>query len=169
MKTQRATYTAVAMRSGNWWAIEVPEVRGVFSQARRLDQVEQMARDAISLMLQIPSKSFDVDVVPTAPQSMRGLLEEYRNQRDVAEKSQSRAADLAQEIIAMSDAEDLTVRDVGELMGLSFQRVQQLRSHRRATEVRGSRARGKASTAVAGSVFAAGVARTARSLGKQVK
>lgn len=58
----RATYTARAERSGKWWAIEVPEIPGVFTQVKRLDQVEEMARDAIALMLEVPADSFDTEV-----------------------------------------------------------------------------------------------------------
>ena len=31
-----ATYTATATRSGSWWAIQVEELDGVWTQARRL-------------------------------------------------------------------------------------------------------------------------------------
>ena len=48
------TYTAVARRAGDWWAISVPELKGVHTQARRLSRVEAMARDAIALMLDVP-------------------------------------------------------------------------------------------------------------------
>src|SRR5690242_11280287 len=34
----KKTYTVLARRSGGWWAISVPELKGVHSQARRLDQ-----------------------------------------------------------------------------------------------------------------------------------
>ncbi|MEU3452396.1 hypothetical protein ABZ671_02140 [Micromonospora sp. NPDC006766] len=46
----------------------MPEIKGVFSQARRLDQVEGMAREAIALMLDVDPHSFDVDVQPDLPQ-----------------------------------------------------------------------------------------------------
>ena len=41
--------TAKAQRSDKWWAIEVPEIPGLFTLARRLDQVAEMV---------------DVEVVP---------------------------------------------------------------------------------------------------------
>jgi predicted RNase H-like HicB family nuclease len=47
------TYTAVCRRSGSWWAIGVRELKGVHTQARRLDQVAAMAREAIALMLDV--------------------------------------------------------------------------------------------------------------------
>ena len=48
-----ADYHAVGERSGDWWAITVAELAGVFSKARHHEQVESMAREAIALMLDI--------------------------------------------------------------------------------------------------------------------
>lgn len=58
----RQTYTVMVERDQGWWAIRVAELPGVFSQARRLDGVEVMARDAISLLREVPPDSFDVVV-----------------------------------------------------------------------------------------------------------
>ncbi len=55
-------YTVRAQRTGDWWAIDSPDVPGVFSQAKRLDRVEEMAREAIALLLEVPADSFEVDV-----------------------------------------------------------------------------------------------------------
>lgn len=38
--------TAHITRSGRWWAIEVPDVPGLHTQARRRDQIEAMVIDA---------------------------------------------------------------------------------------------------------------------------
>lgn len=59
------TYTAVCHRSGNWWAISVRGLKGVHTQARRLDQVTDMARDAIALMLNIDPSEIEVAVDPS--------------------------------------------------------------------------------------------------------
>lgn len=61
------TYTVMARRSGGWWAIEAPEVAGVRSQARSIDQIEPMARDAIALMADVPPDSFGVEVEIVTP------------------------------------------------------------------------------------------------------
>ena len=61
-----ATYHVVAERSGDWWAITVAELAGVFSQARRREQVESTAREAIALMLDIHESdvgSIEVELV----------------------------------------------------------------------------------------------------------
>jgi predicted RNase H-like HicB family nuclease len=60
-------YTARARRSGEWWAVQIVELDHVFTQARRLDQVEAMARDAVALTLEVAPDSFDITVVPVLP------------------------------------------------------------------------------------------------------
>ncbi len=55
-------YNVNVQRSGQWWAISVPQLRGVFSQSRRRGDVEAMARDAIALYLDVPADSFDITV-----------------------------------------------------------------------------------------------------------
>lgn len=48
-------YTAiVGPRDGDWFPVEVPSVPGVFTQGRDLVEVEEMAREAIALMLDVP-------------------------------------------------------------------------------------------------------------------
>lgn len=37
-------------RSDGWWAVSVPDVPGLFTQARRLDQVEGLVREASELL-----------------------------------------------------------------------------------------------------------------------
>lgn len=59
-------YAAVCRRSDDWWAVAVLELRGAHTQARRLDQAEHVARDAISLMLDVAPGSFDVDLLHRA-------------------------------------------------------------------------------------------------------
>ncbi|NEG89801.1 type II toxin-antitoxin system HicB family antitoxin [Bifidobacterium aerophilum] len=48
--TPIANATAVCTCSGGWWAVEVPEIPGLFIQARRLDQVEEQVRDAAEML-----------------------------------------------------------------------------------------------------------------------
>jgi len=44
----------VGRRDGDWFPVEVPSVPGVFTQGRDFVEVEEMARDAIALMLDVP-------------------------------------------------------------------------------------------------------------------
>lgn len=61
-KLRIETYTAEVRRSGRWWGIAVPEVKGVHTQARRLADVEDMARDAIGAVLELDPASVRVSV-----------------------------------------------------------------------------------------------------------
>lgn len=122
----RTTYTVRAYRSGNWWAIEVPQVPGALSQARRLDQVEEMARDAISIVLEVDDDSFDVAVQPDLPESMAELTEAVDQLRADAEQAEARLRQTRRRAIDALLAEGLPQRDVGALLHLSHQRVSQL-------------------------------------------
>lgn len=124
--TERPTYRALCRRSGGWWAVSIPELRGVHTQARRLDQVDEMARDAIALFLELDPGSFDVLVVPELPEPLRARLEGVRNQRRLAEELQKSATVATAELVTTLLEYGLTVRDVGHLFGLSHQRAAQL-------------------------------------------
>ena len=48
------TFRVVARRGDAWWGIQVRELDWVFSQARRLDEVVETARDAIAAYYDVP-------------------------------------------------------------------------------------------------------------------
>lgn len=54
--------TARAERSGQWWIVAVDEVDGLFTQTRRLDEIPDMVRDALTLCPEITSTPEDVEV-----------------------------------------------------------------------------------------------------------
>lgn len=122
----KATYTALAERGDGWWAITVPELRGVFSQARRLARVEPMARDAISLMLDIPADSFDVQVREVLDPEADVLVAEAIQARADATEHQRIAARKSREAVRTLDRLGLPQRDIGRVLHLSHQRVAQL-------------------------------------------
>ena len=56
--------TAKVTRSGEWFAVEVPEVPGVFTQVSRLELVPEMVRNAVAVMTDGDEDSIEVaDVV----------------------------------------------------------------------------------------------------------
>ena len=59
MKTE---LVANCQRYEGWWVVDVPEVRGLHTQCRRLDQVEDMVKDAAALLLNQPESNFVVTV-----------------------------------------------------------------------------------------------------------
>jgi predicted RNase H-like HicB family nuclease len=82
------TCIASCQRSGSWWSISVPEIKGLHSHARRLDQVEGMARDAIAPMLDVPAESFAVEVRPEFPPAAARAVEARRAAKDAAKEAE---------------------------------------------------------------------------------
>ncbi|BCJ65939.1 type II toxin-antitoxin system HicB family antitoxin [Polymorphospora rubra] len=115
-------FTAVCTRSGNWWAISIPEIKGVHSQARRLDQVEAMAREAIALMLNVAPDSFELEVSPQLPPKVSHALVARRAAREADLVAERATAEAVSELLA----DGYTVRDAGRMLGISPQRVSQI-------------------------------------------
>ncbi len=122
-------YRVEVVRSGNWWAISVPALRGVFSQAKRLDQVETTARQAIAMMLDVDESEvgpIEVDVTP--PAGTAELLDEARRSASVASEAAAAAARARREAARLLRRAGLPTRDIGELLGVSHQRISQILS-----------------------------------------
>ncbi|WP_191564910.1 hypothetical protein [Janibacter melonis] len=118
--------TAKVTRSGGWWAIEVPEVRGVFTQAKRLDQVAETVADAVAVMEDVDPASVEVAIEPALSENTRVDISEAQRLSKAAEAAVSNASAQMRRAVAGALAEGLTVRDVGILLDLSPQRVSQL-------------------------------------------
>ena len=126
--TEPATvsYLAVARRSGRWWAVEVPSLPGVFTQARTLDAVEPMVRDAIAMFRHAAAESIAVEVQCEPPAEARGDVEEALARRAEAERAQAAATAAMRQAVAALAQIGLTNRDAGRLLGVSHQRVAQI-------------------------------------------
>lgn len=132
-RTMRPVYAAIAVRSGGWWALEVPELPGVFTQTRRLDLAERAVRDAIAVFLGAAPDSFDVEVLPRLSPEFVERLEEARRLRREAELAGQAASEATRRLVQELLDGGLTVRDAGTMLGVSHQRVAQLDGSRRAT------------------------------------
>jgi predicted RNase H-like HicB family nuclease/DNA-binding XRE family transcriptional regulator len=125
------TYAVVARRSGKWWALEVPDVPGAFSQARTLTAAPAMARDAIATLLDVDPHSFDVTVTPVLDPAYAKLLDEAKTLAKRAEKSRDDAARTSRGAVeALVKDLHMTQREAAQVMGVSFQRVSQLLKER---------------------------------------
>lgn len=121
------TYKATATRSDGWWSVhaEVPGA-SVWTQARRLDQVEGAVREAIALALDVPEDSFAVDLEPQLPIEVQRNVDAVREASQLAVAAQESAARLREWLARMLVDDGYTTRDAGRIMGLSSQRVSQL-------------------------------------------
>lgn len=126
----RPKYKVTAQRDGRWWFVRVPEVPGAVTQARRLDQVEAMAREVVSLLLEVPPDSFDLDVQAAIPDEVRAELAHARDLQRQAERTQAEAATLVRDAARKLREQGLSVADIGAVLGVSFQRASQLLDQR---------------------------------------
>lgn len=115
--------TAICRRVNGWWAVEVPEIPGLFTQARRLDQVEAMVRDAADML---GVKVGDVAIDPQLDEATQRMVDDLFAKREAARKAQEEASRLARSTVATLRSEGLTVRDVATVTGVSPQRVSAL-------------------------------------------
>ena len=121
--------TARARRSGDWWAIDVPEVEGVFTQTKRLDQAAEEAAHAVATMLDIRAADVEVVLDVLLPKDVDVVVGNVRTLADDAEKAQRAASAAMRDVVSkLRQAAGLSVRDVGVILGISHQRVAQLES-----------------------------------------
>jgi hypothetical protein len=120
------SYTVRARRIGHWWALDVVGVRGAHTQVRRIDQAEEMAREAIAGVLDIPPASFAIVLAPEVPAPVRTLVDNATKARSEAAEAQDAAMQLTRDAARRLVDDGLTVRDAGALLGISHQRITQL-------------------------------------------
>ena len=107
------------------WIVNVPRIKGCHSYGRTLDQARTRIKEALRL--------FDVrDAHLTEevrlPADLLGMVRQARRSRQRAEVQQKAAqADLRRVVSRLARA-GLSRRDAGDLLGLSRQRVQQLKT-----------------------------------------
>lgn len=116
--------TAKVTRSGRWWAIEIPEVQGAYSQARRLNEVPVEAAEAVATVLDIDPGDIDVEIsVNYDPASEAAKV---RTDLEKALAAMQEASNQMAQLARNMKSDGLTVREIGTVMGVSPQRAQQL-------------------------------------------
>ena len=123
------TYAAKVSRDGKWWMIDIPEIDGL-TQARRIADVEQAARELVAVTLDVRLSEVAVDIryqdiagVPVEAQ-LHAINEE---KAEAARLEEDAAAKTSQLVRALVDRK-VPVRDIGAMLRISFQRVHQIAS-----------------------------------------
>lgn len=121
-------YTAMVSREGRWWMISIPELDGV-TQARRLSEAKQMAREYIAVTLDLKLSEVAVDLqivdvegVTDLAARMNRIREEKAEAARLEAEALEESARLAKELVNA----EVPLRDAAEVLGVSYQRVHQL-------------------------------------------
>jgi len=120
------SYRVDVIRSGQWWAIEVPELPGVFSQVRRIDQVDEAVKEAIAMMTDADEADVSIDVEVESGSDIEALLATLKQSSSAAEAAREQEAADRRHVIEQLRSKGLPNRDVATLIGLSHQRVAQI-------------------------------------------
>ncbi|WP_155918271.1 hypothetical protein [Marmoricola sp. URHB0036] len=115
------------LRDGKWWMINIPEIGGV-TQARRLAEAGQAAAEYIALSEDLALSEVDVDIVSVDVNGMDvhaagELVEHLRTEVRVLE---GLIAQLTSATARQLVDDDVPLRDIAEVLGVSHQRVAQI-------------------------------------------
>lgn len=119
------TYHADVSWDGRFWLIRVPEIDRS-TQALRYKDVPAMASDLIEIMAGIGPDEYDLALTVTLPSSVRDHLARAEVLREEAERKRSEAASESRAAVRELLSYGLSQREAGDILGLSFQRVNQL-------------------------------------------
>ena len=116
------SYSATVERDGRFWLITVEGVGA--TQARRLGELEAMTTDLIKVMTDDSSPEVDYDY--QLPEAARAHVQAAGRLRREAAHAQSEAAAEIRAAALDLHRQGIPLRDVGRLLGVSYQRAHQL-------------------------------------------
>ncbi|WP_166345542.1 hypothetical protein [Phytoactinopolyspora limicola] len=119
-------YTSTAIRDGLYWVVHCNQHPAARSRVRLLVQAVRHQRHAIASILGVPEAHVSVDVQPVLPPIVEQHLGRARQlRRDAADANRAAAAESRAAARALA-AQQLSLRDIGTILGVSHQRVHQL-------------------------------------------
>src|SRR5699024_6698459 len=95
--------TAIAERFDRWWAVSVPDVKGgIHTQARRLEHVPSMVRDAVSMVTGVDPDDVEVTVHTRTnwDDELQAAITARRDAAEVNARASELARDAARKLIA---------------------------------------------------------------------
>lgn len=121
-------YKAEITRDGRWWMINVPEIDQL-TQARRINEIAEMARSLIAISTGEPLDKITVDIVSIDVPGMGNIqrsADELVFMREQAAQATKKAQNMAAAFVNELTAAGIPIRDAAELLHISPQRVSQL-------------------------------------------
>jgi CO/xanthine dehydrogenase Mo-binding subunit len=120
------TYTATARRDGRWWVVQCDQHPSALSQVARLDQAADVHREAIAFVTGVPEDEVEVEVRPMLDSELSSELDQAAQLAEQAKRAEEQAGAKRRRVARRLAKSGMTVRDVGAVMGVSYQRAHQL-------------------------------------------
>lgn len=108
------------------WVASVRDIPGCHTQGRSIRQAMSRVREALEVCL---DDAAEAELVPEIelPTHVREAVARYEGSRERLRREEADAREATRDAIRiLGDDAGLSVRDVGDLLGLSHQRVQQI-------------------------------------------
>ncbi len=116
-------YNAIVTRSAPGWSIYVPEVER-HTYAAHLREIEEMSRDLVQVMTDIPIG--EIHVVIHLPADLAGAITHMRVARESAAAAERVARAAQQEAVTALRDSGAALRDIAAALDLSHQRAHQI-------------------------------------------
>lgn len=119
------TYKTTAIKSGKYWHLDIEGfIQG--TQARSLAEAEEMAKDFISGMNDEALEEITIDLKIQLPEDIAEVRAEAEHLFKQAKLSNSLAAEKSRQAAKMLKQQGLTLKDIGQVLDISYQRAAQL-------------------------------------------
>ncbi|GAC81764.1 hypothetical protein SAMN04488550_2573 [Gordonia malaquae] len=127
------TYRLDVYRDDRWWMIRIPQLDGVnghdegLTQARTYGDIETEARDYITLVADVAPSTIDLDVHVTIDDlDVTAAEQRITASRKAAAVAEREALNDASATAYRLQKAGVSQRDIGEIIGVSYQRVGQI-------------------------------------------
>ncbi len=124
-----------------WWLATVEGVHGCLTQGRTINQTRERIREALSLFVDDTDSANLIDNIQLSAKVQRAL-NQFKVVRKQANEEIAKLQDSATETaILLIEGVGMSMRDAGELLGLSHQRVHQILHRAEAPKAKANRLR----------------------------
>jgi hypothetical protein len=119
------TYSVEVSRDGKFWLVRIPELDRS-TQAVRYRDVRAVAGELVEIMTGLRAEQFDLQFQVQLPDGVQHHLVRAEVLREEAARKNAEAAAESRAAVRELIDQGLSQRETGEVLGLSFQRVNQL-------------------------------------------
>ncbi|GAA1307039.1 hypothetical protein [Pseudonocardia xinjiangensis] len=108
------------------WVVTIPDIPSAITQCRRLDRIPADAAEVIEIQTGRAVDPSAIELHVHIPGDSEQIAEEARQLREHHEALRVRVEKRTNEAVMLLRRQGLSVRDVGKLTGVSYQRVSQI-------------------------------------------